>query len=106
MEKSTIELITFKSKKGVTRDEIAIAGSALSEFLNQQPGLLYRSLSEDDDGLWHDILYWKTMDNAKAASDNFMKHPAGMAMMELVDSNSTQMRHMSAISEVMGETSQ
>lgn len=103
MDNSTIELVTFKTKAGITHEQLEVVASNLADFLKVQPGFLYRSLSSDEDGLWHDIVYWKTMDDAKNANEKFMQLPAGIAIMETIDPESVRMRHMNAINEVMGE---
>ena len=102
MQPSTIEMVTFSPKAGVSAEQLKATAPAMTEFLQQQDGFLYRSLSEDQ-GLWYDIIYWSDLDAAKAAGEEFMQHPAGQAMMKLIDVDSTQMRHMTAVAEAMGE---
>ena len=104
MDNSTIELVTFRTKEGVSNQEFEAAGANLESFLHEQTGFLYRSLSVDEDGLWHDIVYWKTMADAENAAENFKQNEAGMALMEMIDMNTARMRHMTATHEAIGET--
>lgn len=104
MDNSTIELVTFRARQGVTNQQLETQGAALEGFLKEQPGFLYRSLSVDEDGLWYDIVYWKTMSDAESAAEKFKQNQLGMAMMELIDMDSARMRHMVASHEAMYET--
>lgn len=106
MDNSTIELITFRVKDGVTTEQMGAEGANMEAFLMEQPGFLYRSLSVDEDGLWHDIVYWKTMENAKNAAESFKQDKACAALMELIDMDSASMRHMVAAHEAMGDSAQ
>lgn len=101
MQNSTIEMVTFKPKAGITAQQLIDTGPAMEAFLREQPGFIYRSLSTDDDGLWHDIIYWQTQENATAAGEQFMNHSAGQALMALIEMSSTKMRHMQAKCEVL-----
>lgn len=100
MPTTTVELVTFNTKPGVNSDDISKTNEAMEEFLRQQTGFIYRSLSQDETGTWYDIIYWQSDADAQAAGKNFMQHPAGQALMELIDNNSTMMRHMQPTSEV------
>ncbi len=69
----------------------------------QQPGFIYHSLSVDDEGLWHAIIYWQSLQQAKAAGEKFMQAECGQAIMALVDADSTKMRRMQACQETQCE---
>ena len=102
MQPSTIEMVTFKTKTNVTKDQLVATSPAMEEFLKNQPGFLYRSLSEYEE-LWYDIIYWRSEEEAKTAGEKFVQHPAGQAIMSLVDIQTTAMRHMQAVAESMGD---
>jgi len=99
MNNSVIELVTYKLKTGATKEQLSATHSAVNAFLEEQPGFMYRSLSEDSNGLLYDIVYWQDMETAKIAGDAFMAHKAGQALVALTDENSISMRHMEAITE-------
>ena len=104
MQHSTIELVTFKPKAGVSIEQLEATGSAMEAFLTQQPGFIYRSLSADEEGCWYDIIYWRSKEEATRAAEQFSQHPAGQAMLELIDMSATKMRHMLARCETMSES--
>jgi len=99
MNNSVIELVTYKLKTGATKEQLSATHSAVNAFLEEQPGFMYRSLSEDSNGLLYDIVYWQNMKTAKIAGDAFMAHKAGQALVALTDENSISMRHMEALTE-------
>lgn len=99
MNTSVIELVSYKLKAGVSKEQLAATHTQVNAFLKEQPGFMYRSLSEDDSGLLYDIVYWQNMDSAKAAGEAFMAHPAGQSLFVVTDENSITMRHMQALTE-------
>lgn len=101
MQNSVIELVTFRCKDGVSQDAMATTANAMEAFLHSQNGFIYRSLSRDEDDVWHDIIYWQTQEAAKQAGENFMRDPQCQDMMAHIDSKSVRMRHMQACSEIM-----
>lgn len=50
-----IELVTFKTKAGVTPDQVISASDDVNQFLKNQPGFVSRNLGRTEDGTWHDI---------------------------------------------------
>ncbi len=101
MQNSVIELVTFRAKEGVKAQLIAKAANDMEAFLHSQEGFIYRSLSHDEDNLWHDIVYWSSQEAANKASDNFMQHPQCQDLMAHIDPDTVRMRHMQACSEIM-----
>jgi len=99
MNNSVIELVTYKLKANISKEQLSSTHSSVNEFLEEQPGFMYRSLSEDSNGLLYDIVYWQDMEKAKNAGEAFMAHKAGQALVALTDENSISMRHMEALTE-------
>ena len=99
MNNSVIELVTYKLKNNTTKEQLSATHSDVNAFLEKQPGFMYRSLSEDNNGLLYDIVYWQDMDKAKIAGEAFMAHKAGQALVALTDESSISMRHMEALTE-------
>jgi len=100
---STIEMVTYRLKADKTAADLAATHTAVNQFLQTQPGFLYRSSSTDDSGLVYDIVYWQTLALAQAAGEAFMAHGAGQALVALTDESSIIMRHMLADTEAAGE---
>lgn len=96
-----MELVTYNLKDGVTKADIAQTEQAMNQFLQQQEGFIYRSLSHDEYNLWHDTVYWRDMTAAKAGGEAFMASEAGQALAALINMDSCKMRHMEVQSEVL-----
>ncbi|MBB6521375.1 hypothetical protein [Pseudoteredinibacter isoporae] len=101
MQNSVIELVTFRCKDGVSQDAMTKTANAMEAFLHSQNGFIYRSLSRDEDDVWHDIIYWQTQEAAKQAGENFMRDAQCQDMMAHIDPKSVRMRHMQACSEII-----
>lgn len=99
---STIEIVTYRLKADKTPADLDATHEAVNQFLQAQPGFIYRSCSFDDSGLVYDIAYWQTLALAQSAGEAFMAHPAGQALVALTDEHSIIMRHMLTETEVAG----
>lgn len=98
---TSIELVTFKLAEGVQPEQLVATNDAMQAFLTQQPGFIYRSLSQDEDGQWFDIVYWIDEASAKTGGEAFMRSAACASLMPLIDGPSVKMRHMDALSEIL-----
>ncbi|MGB1238341.1 MAG: hypothetical protein ACPG4U_09025 [Pseudomonadales bacterium] len=98
---STIEVVTFNLKPGITAEQLAATNDAMQTFLLAQDGFLYRSTSCDDEGLWFDIIYWRDRAAAKAGGEAFMASDIGAQVMGMVEEASCKLRHMDAVSETL-----
>ena len=87
------EIVTFRTRDGVTEAEYLAAAQALDAWLKTCPGFITRKLSRSADGLWTDYLVWETEAHAKAAGEAFMSQPAAGGMMSLSIEESFAMRH-------------
>ena len=96
---TTIELVSYRLKDNISKDQLAATHDEVNQFLLKQEGFMYRSCSEDDNGLIYDIVYWQNMETAKAAGEAFMNHPAGQSLIVLCDESSLSMNHMELLTE-------
>jgi hypothetical protein len=96
---TTVELVSYRLKDNISKEQLAATHNDVNQFLQQQQGFMYRSCSEDDNGLIYDIVYWQNMESAKAAGEAFMNHPAGQSLVVLCDESSLTMNHMELLSE-------
>jgi hypothetical protein len=89
-----LELVVFKLKDGTTRERFLGSVDAVSAWAQAQPGFLSRELSYDAEGdRWIEVVWWKTMDDAKAAAEVAMSSESCAPMFALIDEESTQMVH-------------
>ena len=101
MKTTTLELVQFRLVSGKNDADLQATQTSIEDFLNEQQGFIYRSLSAKDDGTYIDIVYWESMEDAKNASDALMQDERGLAMIALCDMDSVSMQHMPVISESM-----
>jgi len=97
---TTLELVSYRLKDGIGKDQLNATHDNVNQFLSQQDGFLYRSCSEDDSGLIYDVVYWQDIASAKAAGEAFMDNPAGQSLMSICDEHTVSMQHMEILSEV------
>lgn len=100
---TVLEIVHFKLHENASDAQLADTHPAIDTFLHQQPGFLYRSLSQQDCGEYIDIVYWESLEAAKAASDALMENDAGKAMLALIDMDSVVMQHLPVLAESMSE---
>lgn len=104
MNPSTLELITYTLKQGIEADALLATSASVAEFLLEQPGFIYRSLSQDSEGTWIDICYWHSEAEAKAASDALMSDPRGLELIDLCDPDSVVCKYLPCVAEVLAES--
>src|SRR5215210_4112160 len=94
MESKVLELVVFELAPGVSREQFLDTVDALSDWARRQPGFISRELSHDAEGdRWIEVVWWKTMDDAKAAAERAMRSESCAAMFALIEMESAQMIH-------------
>ena len=94
MESKVLELVVFKLRDGVSREQLLGTVDGVSEWASRQPGFISRELSYDADGdRWIDVIWWETMENAGAAAELAMSSESCAPMFALIDMESTLMLH-------------
>lgn len=98
-----IEHVTYKLAPQASLEQLQQTHDGVNQFCLSQPGFLYRSLSQDKDQVWHDIVYWQDMQTAQAAGEAFMQTAECVALAELCDKQSLNMQHMAVETQVFPE---
>ena len=94
MESKVLELVVFKLAPGVSREQFLGAADGLSDWIRRQPGFISRDLSHDPEGdRWVEVVWWKTMADAKAAAEHAMTSESCAPMFALIDMESAVMIH-------------
>jgi hypothetical protein len=94
MESKVLELVVFKLIPGASREEFLGTVDGLSEWAARQPGFVSRELSHDAEGdRWIELVWWRTMGDAKAAAENALSSESCARMFALIDMESTEMIH-------------
>ena len=83
---STLEITSFRTKPGVSEEQLRSAIVASNLDLNRCPGFLARHVGrEPGTGLWREVLEWRDLDCAEAASAHFLDAPEAMAFADCID---------------------
>ncbi len=91
-EGKVLELVVFKLNEGVTAEHLLATVDPVSEWIAEQPGFVSRQLAHDAEGeRWVDVVWWETLDDAKAAAERAMSSESCAPMFALIDMESTLM---------------
>ena len=89
-----LELVTFKSKAGVSQQQMLELNKLVMEQVREFSGFLYRSVCyQKDSGSWFDVVYWQDEAAAKSAQEKFMQSKVCQQLMAIIDIESTKMQH-------------
>jgi hypothetical protein len=89
-----LELVVFRLNEGVSREQLLGTVDRVSEWVATQPGFISRELSYDREGdRWIEVVWWRTMDDARAAAERAMTSESCAPMFALIDMDSTLMAH-------------
>lgn len=97
-----VELVTFKTKAGVTPEQVVSAAAEVNRFLTAQGGFISRHLGQSEDGAWHDILFWESRDSVMAAMEKAMSSAHCAGFFGLIDEAEDNMALFPALMSVAG----
>src|SRR5688500_10360480 len=94
MESKVLELVVFKLNDGVSREQFLGTVDGVSSWIGRQPGFVSRELAHDAEGdRWIDVLWWRSMADAKAAAEVALSSESCAPMFGLIEMESTLMLH-------------
>ena len=89
-----LELVVFKLRAGASREALLGTLDAVSSWIAEQPGFVSHTLVEDrEGGRWIDVVWWRSMAEAQAASVRAMSSEPARQMFALIDTESMLMLH-------------
>lgn len=94
---NVVETVYFKLKDGFTKEDFLSSNDQMNQFLNEQKGLIYRSLCEKDDGAFVDIVYWENIELAKQAQQAFYESELCAKFAECIEEESVQLEHVKVV---------
>ena len=83
-----VEIVSWKAAPNVTDQQMIDAVQAMVPDLEKLPGFRYQSLSKDDEGLWMDIYYWDTKEDAHQSNDLMANKQSLQDLIPLIDMSS------------------
>jgi hypothetical protein len=105
VEGKALELVVYKLNEGVSREQSLATNGAVSTWISKQPGFISRDLVHDAEGdRWVDVIWWETMEQARAVSEASMTSESGLPMFAEIDEQSMRMIHGVPIDTVTAAT--
>lgn len=89
----TVELVIFKLNKGADEAALFQAADAVMADIRQLRGYVRRELLQGDGGLWIDVVYWRSRDDALAAAELFNTLPSAQVFGSFLDAGTISMMH-------------
>jgi len=80
-----IEIVRFRAKEGSETALVDGREAMLTGVRDRHPGLVRAELARLDDGLWLDVLHWRTKAEAEAANADGENIPGFVAWVANVD---------------------
>jgi hypothetical protein len=90
----TIELVEFRLKEGVSTAAFLAAVEASQVAVRRFPGFISRELLGSDEGLWIDLVHWRSHADALAAAEAFGSMPEVAAFADMIDPQHVRMLHL------------
>jgi hypothetical protein len=93
---TVLEIVTYKA----TADKAALVkiNDKFQTFVEGTDGFIKRTLAyNEEDNSWTDLVYWRSLDDAKKASEVMMELPIMGEFMSLVQAESISMQHQEIV---------
>ena len=97
---TTAEIVTFRLLPGTDEARFLADAQATARPVAAQPGLLSRSPSRDETGLWTDYVEWADAASATAAAQWVMRLPEFGPFSAAIDPEGMVMRHAPVLSQI------
>lgn len=92
MDTTVIEVVLFKAKAEIAYPQLEAAAHVLAPVLAQCDGFIGRELAHDGEQ-WVDIVHWRDLAAARAASEAVVAIPACQRFFAMIDRDSLRMLH-------------
>ncbi len=92
-EIGAVEIVIFSFKEDLSDQEAMKKAQLVNDFISSRKGFISRTTSKLEDGRWSDLVYWESLEEAKAANAEAMKcEPCGL-FFSTIDEESTLFIH-------------
>ena len=89
---SVFEILTWKSKSGVSDEEMVRVVEGMVEDLKNLPGFLNQTLYKEEDGTWVDIYYWKTEKDAHNSNEAMANKESLKELMSIIEADTVTLK--------------
>ena len=88
-----MEIVTYKLKPDTDIAAYMDAARATETFLQSTGAVIRRALTVDADGIWTDVIEWRSLSQAKAAEAEAMQRPEFGIFFSSIDDSTVSLRH-------------
>lgn len=91
-----LEILTWKSKAGVSDEEMIKTVDSITSDLKNLNGFLNQTLYKDSDGTWIDIYYWNTEKDAHDSNEEMAGKESFKKIMSIIKPNTVTIKVLSS----------
>lgn len=100
MSNPVLEIVKVKLKPGIDEGSFMEEAKKFHDsWLAKQPGFQKRVTLKSPEGEWVDILWWDSMEDAKATAEKVMQEPSAGAWFGMMDESTVSMYHGEIVEE-------
>ncbi len=88
-----VEHVRFRLAVGAERDAFLAASKGLHGWLKSTGAVVQRTLTQQADGEWNDIVMWTSLEAAQQAAKDIESVPQAGAFMNLIDPTTIVLTH-------------
>lgn len=90
-----VEIVTYQLMPNANEEAFYRANQEFQRFVDEQPGILYRSLTkkQNEDRSFVDVAYFEDLEATKPMQEAFANNPVCIALMEFIDNESVSMAY-------------
>lgn len=90
---AVMEVVRFKADETLSEQDLARRFECTRALICAQPGFLARQLIRADDGVWTDLVLWRSRQEAERAAATVTTDPAFAGFMAAIRPDSVAMAH-------------
>jgi hypothetical protein len=100
MTNNVIEIVNFKLASGISAQTLTEANNAFQVFIDQQPGVLYRSFAKQaNSDLYIDVVYFASLEDAQRVEQAFHETPVCQQFASLIEKDSVILERYHTLSQ-------
>ena len=89
---SVFEVLTWKSKSGVSDEEMIQAVDDMVKDLRDLTGFLNQTLYKEEDGTWIDVYYWETEKDAHDSNGAMANKESLKKLMSIIEADTVTIK--------------